>query len=81
MREEAALLYLDAWTPHIRHDPDAVPVIEALRARGLKIGLLSNTHWPRAYHGANLERLTRVKAACDPENLFRFHQSLSPGDG
>ena len=35
--------------------------------------------WPHAYHGANLERLTRVKAAYDSDNVFRFHQSLSPG--
>jgi FAD/FMN-containing dehydrogenase len=32
--------------------------------------------WPSAYHAANLERLTRVKAAYDPDNVFRFHQSL-----
>ena len=30
----------------------------------------------RAYHGANLERLRRVKAAFDPDDVFRFHQSL-----
>jgi FAD/FMN-containing dehydrogenase len=29
-----------------------------------------------AYHGANLNRLERVKAAYDPDNLFRFPQSL-----
>jgi FAD/FMN-containing dehydrogenase len=34
--------------------------------------------WPRAYHGANYERLTRIKARYDPDNLFRFHQSLPP---
>ena len=32
----------------------------------------------RAYHCANLDRLTRVKAAYDPENVFRFDQSVQP---
>ena len=54
--EEAAVRYLDSWTPHIVHDPDAAPVLEALRERGLRIGLLSNTHWPRPFHERFLER-------------------------
>ena len=54
--EEAAVRHLDAWTDHIRHDPDAAPTIAALRERGLRIGLLSNTHWPRAFHERFLER-------------------------
>ena len=54
--EEAGTHYLDMWTPHIRHVPDAVEALTALRARGLRIGLLSNTHWPPAYHERFLER-------------------------
>ena len=54
--EEAALSHLDSWTPHISHDPDAGPVLEALRERGLRIGLLSNTHWPRTFHEHFLDR-------------------------
>jgi putative hydrolase of the HAD superfamily len=54
--EEAAVRHLDAWTDHIRHDPDAAPTLAALRERGLRIGLLSNTHWPRAFHERFLER-------------------------
>jgi putative hydrolase of the HAD superfamily len=54
--EETAVRYLDTWTPHIRHDAEAVEVLRGLRERGLRIGLLSNTHWPRAFHERFLER-------------------------
>ncbi|MDP9389391.1 MAG: HAD family hydrolase [Actinomycetota bacterium] len=54
--EEAAAHHLDAWTPHVRHDPRAVPALARLRDLGLRIGLLSNTHWPRAFHERFLER-------------------------
>ena len=54
--EEAATHHLDSWTPHVRHDPDAVPALAALRDLGLGIGLLSNTHWPRSFHEHFLER-------------------------
>ncbi len=54
--EEAAVRHLDAWTPHIRHDPEAAPTLGHLRDQGLRIGLLSNTHWPRHFHERFLER-------------------------
>jgi putative hydrolase of the HAD superfamily len=54
--EEAATHHLDSWTPHIRHDPDAASTLAALKERGLSVGLLSNTHWPRAFHEHFLER-------------------------
>ena len=54
--EEAAVRHLDAWTPHIRHAGDARATLVTLRERGLRLGLLSNTHWPRAFHERFLER-------------------------
>jgi putative hydrolase of the HAD superfamily len=54
--EEAALHHLDSWTPHIVHDPDCGQVLSSLRERGVRVGLLSNTHWPRAFHEHFLER-------------------------
>lgn len=42
--------YHAAWEVTVRHDPTAVPVLTALRERGLRTGLLSNTHWPRDLH-------------------------------
>ncbi len=54
--EEAAIHHLDQWTPHIVHDPEAAPTLAALHGAGLRIGLLSNTHWPRPFHEHFLER-------------------------
>jgi putative hydrolase of the HAD superfamily len=54
--EEAATRHLDAWTPHIRHDPDAGSTLQTLRDLGLGVGLLSNSHWPRPFHEHFLER-------------------------
>ena len=53
---EAARHHLDAWTPHIQHHADALPALRALRNRDIKIGLLSNTHWPESFHEHFLER-------------------------
>jgi putative hydrolase of the HAD superfamily len=42
--------YLRAWEPHTFTDPDAAGLFRRLRARGIKIGVLSNTMWPRTWH-------------------------------
>lgn len=34
--------------------------------------------WPQAYYGLNLPKLMSIKALYDPENLFRFKQSITP---
>ncbi|MEO6823070.1 MAG: HAD family hydrolase [Candidatus Nanopelagicales bacterium] len=47
---EALSAYLASWDPHTYADPDARALLEGLRAGGLKIGVLSNTLWPRAHH-------------------------------
>jgi putative hydrolase of the HAD superfamily len=54
--EEAATHHLDTWTPHIRHHDDAAATLATLKEQGLKIGLLSNTHWPRDFHEHFLAR-------------------------
>ena len=49
--DEARLTaYQEFWEPHTATDPDVRPLFEALRADGLRVGVLSNTIWPRAWH-------------------------------
>ena len=42
--------YYQAWDPHTITDPDAAPLLRELRRRGIKVGVLSNTMWPRQVH-------------------------------
>ncbi len=48
--------YYEFWLPHTATDPEAGPLFETLRARGVKVGVLSNTLWPRAWHRGFFER-------------------------
>ena len=42
--------YFEAWEPHTLIDPDAPALLRELRRRGIRIGVLSNTLWPRSVH-------------------------------
>jgi putative hydrolase of the HAD superfamily len=48
--EAALTAYHEFWTPHTLIDPDAPALLTALRERGIKIGVLSNTLWTREHH-------------------------------
>jgi putative hydrolase of the HAD superfamily len=48
--------YREFWEPHTFTDPEVRPLFEQLRAGGLRVGILSNTIWPRAWHVAIFER-------------------------
>jgi putative hydrolase of the HAD superfamily len=42
--------YVRAWEPHTFTDPDAAELLACLGARGIRVGVLSNTMWPRSWH-------------------------------
>jgi putative hydrolase of the HAD superfamily len=66
MATEALLAsYFAAWEPHTLTGAEVVPVLTELRRRGIKIGVLSNTMWPRSAH----------------ERIFHRDQVLSLIDG
>ncbi|MGB3686486.1 MAG: HAD family hydrolase [Ornithinimicrobium sp.] len=54
--QAAADAYARAWEPHTLTDPSAATVLRDLRARGIKVGVLSNTIWSRGYHRGIFER-------------------------
>ncbi len=49
------------WEEHTYTDPDVRPLFTALRERGIRVGVLSNTLWPRAEH----ERVFRRDGVLD----------------
>jgi putative hydrolase of the HAD superfamily len=53
---ELLTAYYEFWEPHTYTDPDVQPLFEGLRADGIKVGVLSNTVWPRAWHEGFFER-------------------------
>ena len=42
--------YYAFWEPHTLTDPEVGPLWRALRERGIAVGVLSNTIWPRSVH-------------------------------
>jgi putative hydrolase of the HAD superfamily len=42
--------FFGLWEPHTYTDPDAAPLLRSLRQRSIRVGVLSNTMWPRALH-------------------------------
>ena len=48
--------YFAQWDPHTYTDSDAEDLLEALRGRGIRTAVLSNTMWPRAHHESVLAR-------------------------
>ena len=48
--EELLTAYREFWEPHTATDPDVPELFERLRADGLRVGVLSNTVWPRHWH-------------------------------
>ena len=48
--------YYEFWVPHTETDPEVRPLWEWLRAEGIKVGVLSNTIWPREWHVGFFER-------------------------
>ncbi|MGA8977700.1 MAG: HAD family hydrolase [Pedococcus sp.] len=52
----ALAAYRRFWEPHTHTDPQVRPLWEGLRDRGVKVGVLSNTIWTRAYHREVFQR-------------------------
>lgn len=48
--------YREFWEPHTLTDPQVGPMWAELRDRGIRIGVLSNTLWPREWHRGWFER-------------------------
>ncbi len=47
---ELLTAYYEFWEPHTLTDPEAGPLFQRLHDLGLKVGVLSNTIWPREWH-------------------------------
>ena len=52
----ALAAYQRFWEPHTHTDPQVRPLWESLQGMGIRVGVLSNTIWSRAYHREVFER-------------------------
>jgi putative hydrolase of the HAD superfamily len=48
--------YYEFWLPHTETDPEVRPLLARLRSAGVRLGVLSNTIWPRSWHVGFFER-------------------------
>jgi HAD superfamily hydrolase (TIGR01549 family) len=48
--------YREYWVQATHTDPEAAPMLAELRERGLRLGVLSSTPWPRQWHEEWLRR-------------------------
>lgn len=48
--------YYDFWEPHTATDAEVAPLFGWLRSEGIRVGVLSNTLWPREWHRGFFER-------------------------
>ena len=48
--ESMLTAYRDFWEPHSLTDPDVLPLFSRLKVDGIRVGVLSNTLWPREWH-------------------------------
>ena len=55
--------YQRFWEPHTHTDPQVRPLWETLQRREIRVGVLSNTIWSRAYHREVFERDGRARPA------------------
>ncbi|MGD9959783.1 HAD family hydrolase [Nocardioides sp.] len=47
---ELLTAYYEFWEPHTYTDPEVAPLFSRLRDQGIRVGVLSNTIWPREWH-------------------------------
>lgn len=52
----ALAAYRDYWVRATHTDPEAAPMLRALKERGLRLGILSSTMWPGEWHDEWLRR-------------------------